>query len=170
VYGRARGGRVAAGEGMVVREEGPGTGDQEPGPMRRKIRDYRDLTVWQRAMALVVECYSATYLFPKSELYGLSSQLQRAAVSVPSNIAEGNGRTSLGDYLRHLSIANGSLMELETHIHVARRLAYLDGAQESRLLRLSSEVGRMLASLTVQIRRKKSAGRLPGSWSPVPGP
>jgi four helix bundle protein len=153
-----------------VREEGPGTGDQGPGAMIKKIRDYRDLTVWQRAMALVVECYSATHRFPKSELYSLSCQLQRAAVSVPSNIAEGNGRTSLGDYLRHLSIANGSLMELETHVRVATRLGYLDNEYESRLLDLTNEVGRMLASLTVQLRRKRSIGRLPGPRSPVPGP
>jgi four helix bundle protein len=152
---------VAAREGMVVREEGPGTGNQGPGAMIKKFRDYRDLTVWQRAMVLVVECYSATRQFPKTEVYGLSSQLQRAAISVPSNIAEGNGRT-LGDYLRHLSIANGSLMELETHISLARRLAYLDEAQESRLLSLSNEVGRILAGLTVQIRRKRTVGRLPG--------
>jgi four helix bundle protein len=159
---------VAAGTGVVLRrDQGPGTGDQGS---RNKIRDYRDLTVWQRAMELVVECYSATRHFPNNEIYGLSSQLQRAAVSVPSNIAEGNGRT-IGDYLRHLSIANGSLMELETHVRVARRLDYLNEAQEDQLLGLSREVGRMLASLTVRLRRRKwVAGQLPGPRSLVPGP
>ena len=80
------------------------------------VRSYRDLEVWQRATDLVVECYRLTNLLPKSELYGLASQIQRAAVSIPANIAEGHGREHLGDYLHHLSVANGSLMELETHL------------------------------------------------------
>ena len=81
-----------------------------------KIQSYRDLTVWQKAMELVVGCYKFVSNLPKNETYGLISQTQRAAVSIPANIAEGHGRDHLGDYLRHLSIANGSLMELETHI------------------------------------------------------
>jgi four helix bundle protein len=124
--------------------------------MADKIRDYRDLTVWQRAMELVVECYSAARRFPKCEVYALSLQLQRAAVSVPSNIAEGNGRASLGDYLRHLSIANGSLMELETHVRVAGRLNYLSDSEEDELLRRSREVGRMLGSLTTRLRARRN--------------
>jgi len=79
------------------------------------IKSYRDLQVWQKAMALVVESYSVTRLLPKNESYGLIGQIQRAAVSIPANIAEGHGREHLGDYVRHLSFANGSLMELETH-------------------------------------------------------
>ena len=141
--------------------------------MGAKIRDYRALTVWQRAMELVVECYSAAQAFPRAEVYGLTSQLRRAAVSVPSNIAEGNGRASLGDYLRHLSIANGSLMELETHIRVARRLGYLSEAQESQVLGVSRQVGRLLGAL---IRRLRSGGvprhvtvPVPVRWSLVPG-
>jgi four helix bundle protein len=137
--------------------------------MGAKIRDYRDLTVWQRAMELVVECYAAARQFPKSELYALSNQLQRAAVSVPSNIAEGNGRASLGDYLRHLSIANGSLMEVETQVRVARRLAYLTEAQEGRLLGLSSEVGRMLATLIARLRSRRAAAPRTGPRFLVPG-
>ena len=153
---------------MGVGEVEPGTRDQGPGTrnqkqemrMEAKIRDYRDLTVWQRAMELVVECYSAAQAFPRAEVYGLTSQLRRAAVSVPSNIAEGNGRASLGDYLRHLSIANGSLMELETHIRVARRLGYLSEAQESQILGVSRQVGRLLGALIGRLRsrRRVSAG------------
>jgi four helix bundle protein len=77
----------------------------------KDVRSYRDLIVWQKAMDLVVESYRLSRLLPKSEVYGLGSQLQRAAVSVPANIAEGQGREHLGEYVHHLSIANGSLME-----------------------------------------------------------
>src|SRR5207247_9756088 len=80
------------------------------------IRSYRDFLVWQKAMGLVVECYRITTLLPKNETYGMVNQIQRAAVSVPANIAEGHGRDHLGDYLHHLSVANGSRMELETHL------------------------------------------------------
>jgi four helix bundle protein len=93
------------------------------------IRSYRDLELWQKAMDLVVETYGLTNLLPKSETYGLSSQIRRAAASVPANIAEGHGREHLGDYVHHLSVANGSLMELETHILVAGRLKYVQQAE-----------------------------------------
>src|SRR5439155_26987516 len=89
------------------------------------IRSYRDLLVWQKAMDLVAECYWITTLLPKNETYGLVNQMQRAAVSVPANIAEGHGRDHLGDYLHHLSVTNGSAMELETHRLLLRRLSYL---------------------------------------------
>lgn len=75
-----------------------------------QIKSYRDLLVWQKAMDLVVDCYRYVDALPKNETYGLISQVRRAAVSVPANIAEGHGRDHLGDYLRHLSMANGSLM------------------------------------------------------------
>src|SRR2546428_12566266 len=91
------------------------------------IKSYRDLLVWQKAMDLVVNSYQLAALLPKSEAYGLVSQIQRAAVSIPANIAEGHGRDHLGDYLHHLSIANGSLMELETHLLLASRLSFLPG-------------------------------------------
>ena len=81
-----------------------------------KIISYRDLVVWSRAMDLVEACYKLTKQLPQSEIYGLSSQIRRAAVSVPANIAEGHERRNLGEYLQHLSIANGSLKELETHL------------------------------------------------------
>ena len=164
LHGGTRGGCVEVGERMdVSRDQGPGAGDQG----MNKIRDYRDLTVWQRAMDLSVECYSASKHFPRVETYGMASQLRRAAVSIPSNIAEGNGRTTLGDYLRHLSVANGSLMELETHIQLAHRFGYLSGSQESRLLSSSLEIGRMLGRLMSSLRARR---HLPGPRSRVPGP
>src|SRR5712691_3566546 len=89
------------------------------------IRSYRDLEVWQRAMDLVVASYRATRSFPGHERFGLTAQLRRSAVSVASNIAEGRGRHGLGDFLHHLSIANGSVMELETQFLIGRRLEYL---------------------------------------------
>ena len=118
------------------------------------IRSYRDLEVWQKAVDLVVESYRLTNLLPKSETYGLSSQIQRSAVSVPANIAEGHVREHLGDYLHHLSIANGSLWELETHILVAGRLTYVPQAEVDRVLGLTGEVGRMLAGLIRSLKSK----------------
>ena len=111
------------------------------------IRSYRDLKVWQLGMDLVVDCYQHTSGFPADERFSLTQQIRRAAVSVPSNVAEGYGRTHLGDYLYHLSIANGSLMELETQIIIARRLGFMAQQGCNRLLRLTAELGRMLAGL-----------------------
>ena len=111
------------------------------------IRSYRDLEVWQKAMDLVVECYRVAERFPKTETYGLTSQLQRAAVSIPANIAEGHGRSHTREYLHHISIAYGSLMEVETHLQIASRLSYLDNSSLQILLDKSAEIGRMLNGL-----------------------
>jgi four helix bundle protein len=111
------------------------------------IRSYRELEVWQKAMDLVVECYRICERFPKAELYGLCSQLQRAAVSVPANIAEGQGRSHTKEFLNHLSIAYGSLMEVETYLQIAARLNYLDTASLEQLLERSTQIGRMLNGL-----------------------
>jgi four helix bundle protein len=111
------------------------------------VSSYRDLRVWQKAMDLVVASYELTKQFPPNELYGLVGQIRKAAVSIPANIAEGHGREHLGDYLHHLSIANGSLMELETHFLLAGRLGYLDEKPIDDLLAQTAEVGRMLAGL-----------------------
>ena len=116
------------------------------------VRSYRDLLVWQKAMDLVVESYRLAKMFPKNEAYGLASQLQRAAVSIPANIAEGHGREHLGDYLRYLSIGNGSLMELETHPLIAGRLEYLQPNQVETVLAQSGELSRILAGLTKKLR------------------
>ena len=118
------------------------------------VRSYRDLVVWQRAMDLVVECYRVAKLLPKAEAYGLVSQIQRAAVSVPANIAEGHGREHLGDYLHHLSVANGSLMELETHLLLTERLGYVTVGEIDWALSLSGEAGRMLAGLTTSLKSR----------------
>src|SRR5262245_32683235 len=90
------------------------------------IQNYRDLMVWQKSMDLVEEVYRLSAGFPKHETYALSSQLQRATVSIPANIAEGHDRDSTKEYLRHVSIAVGSLAELETLVTIAKRLQYVD--------------------------------------------
>ena len=98
-------------------------------------------------MDLVVKCYQIAKSFPKSEIYGLTSQLQRAAVSIPSNIAEGRERQYKKEFIQHLSIAYGSLAELETHILIAERLNYLDTNKVKQVLDKTAEVGRMLNGL-----------------------
>ena len=111
------------------------------------ISDYRDLEVWQLAMELVVGCHKCSASFPSEEKFGLTSQLRRAAVSVPANIAEGHGRASTKAFLNHLSIATGSLKEVETHLLIAIRLGYVTGDDVVPLLEMSSRVGRMLTGL-----------------------
>jgi four helix bundle protein len=112
-----------------------------------RVASHRDLLVWQKAMDLVTACYRITAGFPKTEQYGLTSQLQRAAVSVPANIAEGKGRATTVAYLQHLSIAAGSLAELDTHLGVAQRLTYINEAQLTAITAQLEEVGRMLTGL-----------------------
>jgi len=113
---------------------------------------YRSLKVWQTAMDLVMEAYALSRRLPGHERYALTSQLQRAAVSVPANIAEGNGRVHRGDYLHHLSIARGSLLELDTHLEVARRLNYLSERDLAEMHRLRGHVSRMLNALIARLR------------------
>jgi four helix bundle protein len=103
-------------------------------------------------MELVVETYKITRLLPRTEVYGLSSQIQRAAVSIPANIAEGHGREHLGDYLRHLSIASGSLAELETHFQIAYRLKLIGSNDLKPVFALADEVSRMLSGLTRKLK------------------
>ena len=97
------------------------------------LKSYRDLEVWQKSMELVEAIYLLTRQFPKEEQYGLTSQARRAAVSIPANIAEGYGRLHRGDYLHHLSFANGSLLELETHLILATRLKYIKREQVTEI-------------------------------------
>ena len=124
------------------------------GDSKVTIKSYRGLSVWQKGMDLVVSSYQLAKCLPASELYGLANQIQRAAVSVPANIAEGYGRHHLGDYLHHLSIANGSLKELETHLLIAQRLSYLREDQIESALALASQVGRILRGLSEGLRKK----------------
>ena len=118
------------------------------------IRSYRDLECWQRAMDLVVECYRVTREFPKHEIYGLSSQLQRAAVSIPANIAEGQGRQHTPEFIQHLCIAYSSLGELETHLLIAQRLEYLTPAKANAMMKRCGEVGRLINGLLRSLRNK----------------
>jgi four helix bundle protein len=111
------------------------------------IKSHRDLLVWQKSMSLVTDCYRLTECFPDRERYGLSSQLQRAAVSIPANIAEGNARRSTGAYINHLSIGTGSLAELETHLLIAANLGYIRATDCDPVLSKIEEVRRMLAGL-----------------------
>jgi len=108
---------------------------------------FRDLKCWQKAFDLSLSIYNATRLFPKEELFGLTSQLRRAAVSVVSNIAEGKGRFSEKDLLRFLANARGSLFELETQVALAERLGYLAKAEAIRLLAEASETGKLINGL-----------------------
>jgi four helix bundle protein len=117
------------------------------------MQGHKELIVWQKAMDLVVSIYKLTKSFPKTEVYGLASQMQRAAVSVPSNIAEGHGLKQTQAYARHLAIANGSLTELETQLEIARRLGYLTAEDES-VVNQAGEVGRMLAGLRRSLRAR----------------
>jgi four helix bundle protein len=116
-------------------------------PGKKKVESYQDLLVWQKAMDLVVECYRLTQKFPANELYGLTSQIRRAAVSVPANIAEGFGRWHSKDFVRFLLNANGSLKEVETHLLISERLSLLQRTEMQKAMRLSEELGRMLAAL-----------------------
>jgi four helix bundle protein len=115
---------------------------------------YRDLRVWQNAMKLVTNIYQETQKFPREEVYGLISQMRRAAVSVPSNIAEGKGRLTDRDRAHFFSQARGSLLELETQILIARELGFLSEAGAETLTTSSAELGRMLNALVGSIRPK----------------
>jgi four helix bundle protein len=118
-----------------------------------KVKQYSELVAWQKAMDLVVEVYTITKGFPREEMYGLSSQVRRAAVSVPSNIAEGQSRSSR-DFVYFLSIAQGSLSEAETQMQIAQRLGYVDASRLEEFAKLAGETGRLIRGLA------KSIGRL----------
>ena len=111
------------------------------------VRNYQDLVAWQKAMDLVTETYRATRCLPKEEQYGLSSQMRRAAVSIPSNIAEGQGRGGDAEFSRFLRIAYGSLRELETQLLISERLGDLPAENLPALMQLSGEVGRLINGL-----------------------
>src|ERR1700691_3920893 len=114
-------------------------------------RSYKDLVAWQRAMDSVTTTYRATAGFPKDELFGLTSQLRRAAVSIPSNIAEGQGRLSTREFRYFLGQARGSLMEVEAQAQVAENLGYLPKEQTAALLKSCAEVGRILNGLLASV-------------------
>jgi four helix bundle protein len=113
---------------------------------------YEDLEVWQRAMDLVVDCYDLTRSFPQVEQFGPTTQLQRAAVSVPASIAEGQARQHTREFIRYLTIARGSLAELETHVQIAERLGYASGDVVQKMLGRTDQVVRMISGLCKSLR------------------
>lgn len=119
------------------------------------IQSYKDLKVWQEAMNLVTEIYKATKLFPREEIYGLTSQMRRAAVSIPSNIAEGHQRHTTPQFLQFLSIARGSLGELETQIMIAHRLDYINLIQHDQMLQQAQKVGNLMGGLIRALKAKE---------------
>jgi four helix bundle protein len=119
-----------------------------------KSSDYRQLKVWQKAMDLTVEIYGLVKHLPREEIHALSNQMRRAVVSIPSNIAEGQGRNSDKEFINFLSIARGSLWELETQIEICERLHYVDSSQTSAVYTLTNEVSKMLNSLSNSLESK----------------
>ena len=117
------------------------------------VRTYRDLLVWHKGMALVTSVYLAARAFPRDEIYGLTSQLRRCAVSIPSNIAEGHSRTTRKEFLRFLEISLGSLFELQTQLEIAKNLSHLAPDAYNGLDNQSREVERMLTSFMRSLKR-----------------
>ncbi len=122
------------------------------GNKKSDIKSHRDLIVWQKSMDLTVAIYQVTKSFPKEETYGLTSQIRRAAASIPANIAEGQGRRLGGEFQQFLAHARGSLLELDTHLELALRLDYLNSERYAVLNRRIIEVGKMLNGLLRSLR------------------
>jgi four helix bundle protein len=114
---------------------------------------YRDLVAWQKAIDLCELVYRASAAFPQHELYGLTSQLRRGAVSVPSNLAEGSGRITNGEFLQAIGHARGSLLEVETQLIIANRLGYLDCKEMDLLFRATAEVGKLTNGLLRSLKQ-----------------
>jgi four helix bundle protein len=115
--------------------------------MEQALRGYRDLRAWQQAMALVTEIYRITRAFPKEELYGLVSEIRRAAVSSPSNLAEGHGRNSRNEFRQFIGQARGSLSEVETQLEISKNLGYVKANTADALMAQADAVGKMLTGL-----------------------
>ena len=115
------------------------------------VTHYRDLVVWQKAIDLVAEVYRLIKVLPKEEIYALSSQMRRSAISIPSNIAEGQQRHTTKEFVNFLSIAKGSNAELQTQLLICIRLGYLSSEQISSAMALSEEISKMLSSLTEKL-------------------
>jgi four helix bundle protein len=118
------------------------------------VQSYQELEVWQVAMTLAEQCYKATKAFPKEELFGMISQIRRAAASIPANIAEGQGREHTKEFLNHLSIARGSLKELETHLLLSHRVGLLQERDFQPLMLLSERISQMLSRLRQALERR----------------
>ena len=113
-----------------------------------KSSDFRELKVWQKAMELTVEVYSIVKLLPRDEQFVLSDQMRRAVISIPSNIAEGQGRESMKEFIRFLSVARGSLRELSTQLEICERINYLEQSQTAKANDLIEEIDKMLNALS----------------------
>jgi four helix bundle protein len=120
------------------------------------LADHRDLVVWQRAMQLAGAIYRATAMFPRAEIFGLTSQLRRASVSVASNIPEGSARRTTADFLAFLHIARGSQAEIDTQLRLARDLGFVSDGVSADLLSLTDEVGRLLTAVIHGVRRRRA--------------
>lgn len=118
------------------------------------VNSYRDLAVWQKAMALAVTCYRLSRSFPKEEMYGLGAQVRNAAASIPANIAEGQGREQTGSFIQFLRIAQGSLKELETHLILSEQVEVSAPGSTTAALSQCDELGRMLRALIRSLEAK----------------
>ncbi|MCD0465530.1 four helix bundle protein [Flavobacterium sp. ENC] len=116
------------------------------------MKTFRDLLIWQKSMNLVIEIYQLTNLFPKEEIYGLTSQIRRCSVSIPSNIAEGYGRDGNNDYLRFLNISMSSLFEMQTQLEISFNLKFLNENQFNKINGESRELERMLSAFIRKIK------------------
>jgi four helix bundle protein len=121
------------------------------------VQHYQQLIAWQKAIDLVTAVYRSTAKFPKDELYGLTSQMRRAAVSIPSNIAEGQGRRSRGEFQHFLGIAKGSLFELETQVLISVRLGFIGNDAGEALQGMIHEVGRILSGFMASLKEQELA-------------
>ncbi|MBI2760435.1 MAG: four helix bundle protein [Chloroflexi bacterium] len=140
------------------------------------VNGFRDLRVWQVGMDLVEEVYRVTRGFPRHEVYGLAGQMQRAAVSIPSNIAEGQTRSHIREYLHHLSIAQGSLAELQTQLEIAARLTYASQPQIQPILNQATSLAKQLHALRQSLAKHDESPRAnlqypkPTALNSIPSP
>jgi len=121
-----------------------------------KIKTFRDLKIWQKAVKFVTQIYQKTRDFPKEEIYSLTSQIRRSAILIPSNIAEGYGRNSTNDYIRFLQISQSSLYENQTQLEISYNLGYFQRSEFSEIYELSREIERMLSSLIKKVKQSES--------------
>ncbi len=133
-----------------------------------EFKSYRDLEVWQKAMALAQEIYRGTARFPSDEKFGLVSQMRRAAVSIPSNLAEGHARTGEREFLHFVSIALGSTAELETQVLLSCNLGFLPEEDKEDLLNQLGSIGRMLRGLQRSLKNRSNSKPQPPVSSPQP--
>lgn len=132
------------------------------------VQSFKDLEVWQKSMSLVTEIYALTARFPKEELYGLTSQIRRAAVSIPSNIAEGRSKRSTRDFMRFIHIAYGSAAELETQLLIAQNLRYVGSETIQPIIAQLHTINRMLNGLLNGLDRKLSSSQMPNANPQMP--